>query len=100
MKTRRRLISGPVLVEEADIPAVSEQIDAVHDALDRFWRQVDRTSGSTLSRDHRLRFITAVAEIAANIVRHAYPVAPGNIQLHLRLYPDRVEAAFTDWGVP
>lgn len=39
-------------------------------------------------------------EIAANIARHAYAIGvAGTMRLRLRLYPDRVEARFTDRGV-
>jgi anti-sigma regulatory factor (Ser/Thr protein kinase) len=43
--------------------------------------------------------VTAVAEIAANIVRHAYAGrANGRYRLRLLLFPGRIEARFYDWG--
>ena len=48
-----------------------------------------------------MAFVTAAAEIGANIVRHAYPTdALGTVRLRLRLYPDRLELQFTDRGRP
>lgn len=48
-----------------------------------------------------MKFAAAVAEIAANIVEHAYPNGGPNdtLELLLTAYPDRVEALFTDQGV-
>jgi serine/threonine-protein kinase RsbW len=49
-----------------------------------------------------VRFETAVAEIGSNIVRHAYPPQGegGPLRLRLQAFPDRVEAVFSDNGVP
>lgn len=84
--------------------ATASELDAVHAALSRFWEAVDRAQPATSSpgdRAARLAFVTAVGEIGANIVRHAYPPAsPGIVRLRLRLYPDRVELRFTDRGRP
>ena len=46
-------------------------------------------------------FRTAVAEIAANIVRHAYPpsTAERPFELQIQVYPDRLVARFADKGV-
>ena len=83
------------------VPATAQQLDAIHAALARFWAKVDTTVTRPPDRERRTRFATAVAEIAANIIRHAYPGGkePGTIQLHLCAYPDRVEACFNDQGV-
>jgi serine/threonine-protein kinase RsbW len=91
-----------VLIEETiAVPATAQQLDAVHAELDRFWAKVDTTVPRPSDREWRARFTTAIAEIAANIIRHAYPGAsePGPMRLHLYAYPDRVEAVFTDQGV-
>lgn len=79
-------------------------MDAVHAALGRFWDAMDRARPSAAAPDDRaarLAFLTAVGEIGANIVHHAFPTdAPGTVRLRLRLYPDRVELRFTDRGRP
>jgi serine/threonine-protein kinase RsbW len=91
-----------VLVEEAiQLSASAEELTAMHDALDRYWRAVERVLAQPPDERWRLQFATAVAEIGANIVRHAYPAGtpPGPVQLSLRMYIDRAEACFTDHGI-
>jgi serine/threonine-protein kinase RsbW len=91
-----------VLAEEiVVIPAVAEELGALHAALDRFWERVDATLSQPPSRDWRLRFATALAEIAANVIRHAYPPGTdrGPLRLHLCLYHDRLVASFADRGI-
>lgn len=82
-------------------PARLEQISAIHSVLDGFWRQVEQSLTEPPDPSWRARFSTAVAEIAANIVRHAHPagVEPGRMQLRLRAYRDRIEAQFHDRGI-
>jgi serine/threonine-protein kinase RsbW len=92
----------PVLAEEtAVVRATAEELAAIHMVLERFWKVVDATVAQPPAHDWRHRFATALAEIAANIVRHAYPMgtAPGSMRLRLRLYADRVVASFADQGV-
>lgn len=92
----------PVLVEETVVVvATAEELAALHAALDRFWDAVDAALSQPPPQDWRLRFVTAVAEIAANIVRHAYPIGTtrGPLRLRVRLYADRVVASFADRGV-
>ncbi len=81
--------------------ATAEELAGLHAALERFWRAVDATLAEPPSRDWRNRFATALAEIAANIVRHAYPTGTvrGPIRLRLRLYTDRVVGSFADRGI-
>jgi serine/threonine-protein kinase RsbW len=91
-----------VLAEEAVVvPATAERLAALHGALARFWVAVQGAHPRPPDSAWRARFETAVAEIGANIVRHAYPpgTAPGRLRLRLRAYPDRVEARFNDRGV-
>jgi serine/threonine-protein kinase RsbW len=91
-----------MLVEETIVvPATAQQLDSVHAALDRFWATVDTAVRRPPDREWRTRFATALAEIAANIIRHAYPDGrePGPMRLHLYAYSDRVEAYFNDQGV-
>jgi serine/threonine-protein kinase RsbW len=91
-----------VLIDETIfVPATAQQLDAVHAAVDRFWAKVDTTVTHPPNEQWRARFATALAEIAANIIRHAYPGGrePRPMRLHLYAYPDRVEALFSDQGV-
>ncbi len=92
-----------VLVEESVAGrATPALLPALHAALERFWRAVDGVAGEPPQQEWRQYFATALAEIAANIVRHAHPqgTATGGLHLRLRLYADRVEAQFTDRGIP
>lgn len=50
-----------------------------------------------------MAFELGVAEIAANIVRYAYPPElqnVGGLEVRLRLYADRLEARLSDRGQP
>jgi anti-sigma regulatory factor (Ser/Thr protein kinase) len=90
------------LAEEAvTLRAAAEELDAVHHTLARFWRAVDATLSAPPTEVWRLQFATAVGEIAANIVRYAYPNGDaGTLCLRFRLHVDRVEAHLIDQGVP
>jgi anti-sigma regulatory factor (Ser/Thr protein kinase) len=71
-------------------------------AIDRFWTLVDQVAASPLDTVWRLELTTAIAEIGANIILHAYPNGTGmagRIELRLRLYANRIEARLTDQGV-
>jgi anti-sigma regulatory factor (Ser/Thr protein kinase) len=83
------------------VPATAGELDAIHAALDRFWNAVDAAVPRPPSWAWRCRFATAVAEIATNIIRHAYPNGSrrASMRLRMRLYADRVEASFADRGV-
>jgi|GEM_PF-533734 len=90
-----------LLINTLTVPAVPEELATLHSALDSFWLAIENVVPHPPDQDWRLQFVTAVAEIAANIVRHAYPngTARGSICLHLRLYIDHVEACFIDEGI-
>ena len=62
---------------------------------------VDTLAPATPTSRWRDLFRTAVAEIAANIVRHAYPPsgAARPFELQVLVYPDRLVALFADSGV-
>jgi serine/threonine-protein kinase RsbW len=74
---------------------------AVHAALDRAWAAIDASAAGTPTSRWRDLFRTAVAEIAANIVRHAYaPTQDARpFVLKVLVYHDRLEAQFSDSGV-
>lgn len=68
----------------------------------RFWEKVDHLGIDRPDATWRAQFMTAVGEIAANILRYAYPdqTSVGMFSLCVRLFADRVEARFADRGVP
>lgn len=76
-------------------PAEPVWLDQVHAALDRLW-----TAGTEVPELDRIRFETAVIEIATNIVRHAVPAGPGPVHaaVLLRSAPPRLEAELSDDG--
>lgn len=85
------------------VVAAPARLGVLHGLLGRFWAGVDQAVPSPPRPVCRLSFATAVAEIAANIVRHAYPAGTahlGRLRLRLRAFPDRIEARFTDRGLP
>src|SRR3954447_25427321 len=41
----------------------------------------------------------AVSEAVGNAVRHAYPDAPGKVQIRSRMVGDWLEVVVRDWGV-
>ena len=91
-----------VLVEtNLTVPARATGLDAIHDSLSHFWQAVNAEVSRPGGDQWRHDFTIAVAEIAANIVRHAYASMPEPRDMHLRLcaYADRVEARFVDYGI-
>jgi len=86
-------VSGPTHVLRA--PAGPEALGPVHDLLARLWAD-ELGVGETV----RLRFETAVAEIAANIAEHAAAAGARELELRLRGLPDRLEAVLEDDGGP
>lgn len=84
------------------VPARPESIELVHPALEQLWS----THEDITIRD-RIRFETAVVEIFANVVEHAFRADAGHsppdgrrLELTLCTEGDRVEALFTDNGLP
>lgn len=69
--------------------------------IERFWSHAASIS-QLPSESWRHLFTTALAEVAANGLRHAYPSDATMRPLHvrLRLFPDRIEALLIDWGAP
>ncbi len=69
--------------------------------IERFWSNAASIS-QLPSESWRHLFTTALAEVAANGLRHAYPTAADKrpLQVRLRLFPDRVEALLIDHGAP
>lgn len=87
---------------EISVPARPDSLELVHEVLQQLWLGHDGVE----ARD-RLRFETAVVEIFANIVEHAFradadsPDVDGRrLDLMLVVHEDEVVAAFTDNGRP
>ena len=85
--------------ESVTVTATAEALGAIHAALDRFWGEVGGVVGRAPDHDWRNRLATAVAEIATNIVRHAYPARPGSIRLRQHSHSDAIHACFADAGI-
>jgi anti-sigma regulatory factor (Ser/Thr protein kinase) len=81
--------------------ATAEALDGLHAGLSRFWARCTAVLPTDSSDTWRIAFATAVAEVAANVIRYAYPGRPdGQLRVELRAYRDRVEAVVVDHGVP
>ncbi|MDP9316170.1 MAG: ATP-binding protein [Chloroflexota bacterium] len=90
-----------VLVQETIVvPSQFDQLATLHAALECFWAAVDKVVLQPPDMLWRLKFATAVAEIGTNIMQHAYGAGnvQGEIGLRLRLFSNRMEARFTDYG--
>ena len=91
------MLHAETLAEQATPAALA----TVHAALDRAWEALDTLAPAPPTSRWRDLFRTAVAEIAANIIRHAYPPsgAARPFELRLQVYHDRLVARFADTGV-
>ena len=77
-----------------EAPAPADSLESIHALIQRFW-----SSGLEVDGASRMRFETAVAEIAANIVEHGGSDHEARwLRLTLRAFRDRVEALFQDDG--
>jgi anti-sigma regulatory factor (Ser/Thr protein kinase) len=78
------------------LPAARDHYPALVDAVEAFGREngIDR-------RREWYDFLTAVSEIGANALTYAYEGRePGDVEMELARYSDRVEARLRDRGVP
>jgi anti-sigma regulatory factor (Ser/Thr protein kinase) len=93
----RPLVALPPL----EAPATPQVLTHLHAYVQEFWEILPREHASALDERFKMLFVTGVAEIASNIVEHAYKAAtsPGPLEFHLCLYVDRVEGKFTDRGI-
>lgn len=86
----------PRAVRVLDTCAEPDCLDQVHELLEQLWEDAPE-----IPAEHRMRFELAVAEVTANIVRHACGERSGNevaLELRLLLFQDRLEAQFRDTG--
>jgi serine/threonine-protein kinase RsbW len=67
----------------------------VHDLLTRLW-----ADEPDVGQQDRVRFETAVAEVAANIAEHGAAAGAVHVTLRLASSPDRIQAVFEDDGAP
>lgn len=67
----------------------------VHELLARLWADEPDVPAAS-----RLRFETAVAEVAANIAEHGAAAGARHVVLELRSSPDGLHAVFEDDGGP
>ena len=82
---------GRTLVTAAEPAALQH----VHELLEQLWEDAD-----DVVAEDRVRFETAVAEIAGNIVTHAQEGRALELTVHVSASPDRIEARFEDEGQP
>ena len=78
------------------VPAAPECLDRIHDLLEQLFDEPT----ATVPLQDRMRFETAVVEVAGNIVAHACGSTPVDIDVVVVLGPDRVEAQLLDNGEP
>ena len=101
-----RSSTSPFARIETTIEAVPEALQGIYLAAEEFWQSVDRLAQSIPhppDKRWRMQFDTAVWEIGTNIVRHGHPPdagISGVVELQFSLYHNRVEAHFTDHGLP
>jgi serine/threonine-protein kinase RsbW len=87
------------LVLDLRVPATTEGMDSVHEALAGCWATLEPIR--RLESRWRDEFSLAVAEVAANIIQHAHVPESPFVQFDLSLsgYPDRLAARFVDGGI-
>ena len=97
MTTERPLLE----VDTEYRPAVPSVLDAIHSDCEQFCGLLGSELAGQIPNRWKLEFITALTEICANIINHAFVESPqqGTMALHLRLYRNRVEVDITDDGV-
>jgi anti-sigma regulatory factor (Ser/Thr protein kinase) len=84
----------------ARFPAQPEGLAELHAAFERFFAQAETRGGPVLI-DDKVAILTASAEIAANIVRHACRSRPeAMVELVVERSPNAVEVTFEDPGEP
>ena len=96
MTTERPLLERDVEYR----PAVPSTLEAVYGELERFWTDVRSKTAAPVTDAWKLEMVTAITEICANIIEHAFAESPqqGTIVLKIRLYKNRVEVETTDDG--
>ncbi|MBT1004434.1 ATP-binding protein [Paenarthrobacter sp. DKR-5] len=78
---------------ELESAAEPQSLDAIHQLLQKVW---DSAPGIDLM--DRIRFETAVIEVASNIIEHSTPAEHGTVRFTLEVQntPDLLQAEFQD----
>ncbi|MGY1724070.1 ATP-binding protein [Blastococcus sp. SYSU DS0533] len=85
----------PEVLRTRTLPVQPAALEALHELITDLWQE-----SPAVPHGDRLRFETAVTEIAGNVVKHA-GTAPGRtFTVELTVYPDRLEAHLQDRGRP
>jgi hypothetical protein len=93
--------SEPIALQRIEVIARSEHLGAIHTAFERIWEVALDWFPTPPGVVWRAEFETALAEIGANIVKHASPPEePCRMRLEMALFGDRIEATFADNGLP
>jgi anti-sigma regulatory factor (Ser/Thr protein kinase) len=97
-----RRAAAPLIERTVAVPADPASLTLLHAGLASFWAAVEHVRPGAVDDHWRAHFETAIGEIAANIIRHAYPPdTPARpLRLRLRAYPTAIEARFVDRGQP
>lgn len=90
---RRSRHGGPLRAYELEEDAEPVCLERIHELLGRLW-----VGEPAVEAEDRIMFATAVAEVAGNIIQHAAANHGVRLRLSLCVYPDRVEARFSDSG--
>jgi anti-sigma regulatory factor (Ser/Thr protein kinase) len=85
-------------------PPLAPEVETLHEGLERFRSRIEDVLQPALDAGAWVAFVTAVVEIGQNILRHAHPdgraEAGGLVAVQLRLCSGRLEARYSDQGVP
>jgi anti-sigma regulatory factor (Ser/Thr protein kinase) len=92
----------PLLCLESVIDASLDGMSDVHRMLADFWQQVAQCPVAQPDATWRALFESAAAEVAGNVVRHAYPSSstPMYFRLALCCFDNRIVATTLDQGIP
>lgn len=92
----------PYIRVNRDIFAQIDALDSVHEVMADYWSAVSHRGCCQVDGTWRALFNSAVAEIAGNIIRHAYPdhKSGETFNITLQCFHDRVEAIMLDHGLP
>ena len=87
---------------ERDVEASLEGLEYVHGLLDEFWQQIQQVPVRQPDATWKALFASATAEVAGNVIRHAYPESEPDtfFRFSLSCYTDRLVATLTDHGIP
>ncbi len=93
----------PLIETEGEVEASAVGMDRVHDLLDQYWRVAGQTLPVLPDPTWQALFNSCVAEIAGNIVRHAYNADQSKgdtMHISLRCFHNHMEAVLIDQGAP